>query len=69
MVDNPIIYDETNVELELEYGLWSRSDIQFYAKFPERLETLPPLTRRFITRDPESGTLTVSYIINILFIL
>ena len=64
METNRIVYDENNVTLEPEYGLWTRKDIQLYATHPERLDNLPPLTRKFLTRDPETGVLTVSFPIN-----
>ena len=61
---NPIVYDENNVTLEPEYGLWTRKDIQLYATHPERLNNLPPLTRKFLSRDPDTSVLTVSFAIN-----
>ena len=64
MDSNPIVYDENNVTLELECGLLTREDIQLYATHPECLEYLPPLMRKFISRDPETGVLTVSFAIN-----
>ena len=63
---NKMKYTADTVELELEFGLWDREDIRLYGKHPERLEYLPPLTRKFITVDPETGVLTVSFAINLI---